>query len=82
MPSLNIRRLDEETHARLRVQAAENGRSMEEEARQILRAGVERGARKWTEKDWRALAERAKARSGGKRSPLNSTDLIREDRDA
>jgi plasmid stability protein len=37
MPTLTIRRLDEKTKARLRMQAAKNGRSMEEEAREILR---------------------------------------------
>ncbi|MBV9733995.1 MAG: plasmid stabilization protein [Verrucomicrobia bacterium] len=40
MPTLTIRRLDEKTKARLRVQAAQNGRSMEEEAREILRASL------------------------------------------
>lgn len=34
--TLTIRRLDEGTKSRLRVRAAENGRSMEEEARVIL----------------------------------------------
>ncbi len=37
MASLTIRQLDEETKARLRLQAARNGRSMEDEARTILR---------------------------------------------
>ena len=37
MASLTIRRLDAETHARLRVQAARHGRSMEAEVRAILR---------------------------------------------
>lgn len=36
MPTLTIRDLDEETHARLRVRAAQHGRSMEAEARAIL----------------------------------------------
>ncbi|MXX86421.1 MAG: plasmid stabilization protein [Acidobacteria bacterium] len=38
MASLSIRNLDETTKKRLRVRAAENGRSMEEEARAILRS--------------------------------------------
>lgn len=38
MASLTIRRLTEETKRRLRIRAAENGRSMEEEAREILNA--------------------------------------------
>ena len=36
MPTLTIRGLDEETHARLRVRAAQHGRSMEAEVRAIL----------------------------------------------
>jgi plasmid stability protein len=38
--SLTIRRLDDPLKARLRVRAAEHGRSMEEEARTILRAAL------------------------------------------
>jgi plasmid stability protein len=38
--SLTIRNLEEDTKERLRVRAAQNGRSMEEEARTILRASV------------------------------------------
>ena len=37
MASLTIRKLDEETKRRLRVRAAEHGRSMEEEVRDILK---------------------------------------------
>jgi plasmid stability protein len=37
MASLTIRGLDVETHARLRVEAARHGRSMEAEVRSILR---------------------------------------------
>ncbi len=37
MPALLIRRLDDDLKRQLRVRAAENGRSMEEEVRQILR---------------------------------------------
>jgi antitoxin FitA len=36
MASITIRRLDDSVKARLRVRAARNGRSMEEEARQVL----------------------------------------------
>jgi len=38
--SITIRKLDERTKARLRVRAARNGRSMEEEARTLLRAAL------------------------------------------
>lgn len=41
MASLTIRNLDEPVKSRLRIQAARNGRSMEEEARAILRAAVQ-----------------------------------------
>jgi len=37
MASLTIRNLDEQTKARLRLRAARHGRSMEEEARTLLR---------------------------------------------
>lgn len=40
MASLLIRDLDEDVKARLRVQAAEHGRSMEAEARAILAAAT------------------------------------------
>ncbi len=40
MASITIRKLDEDVKTRLRVRAAENGRSMEEEARVILREAV------------------------------------------
>jgi plasmid stability protein len=41
MATLTIRNLDERTKAQLRIQAARHGRSMEEEARTILRAAIE-----------------------------------------
>ena len=40
MASLTIRRLDERTKTRLRVRAARHGRSMEEEARTLLKAAL------------------------------------------
>lgn len=40
MASITIRNLDDEVKRRLRVRAAEHGRSMEEEARDILRQVV------------------------------------------
>jgi plasmid stability protein len=40
MASITIRRLDDNVKARLRVQAAKHGRSMEEEAREILKIGL------------------------------------------
>lgn len=40
MASITIRNLDDDIKRRLRVRAAEHGRSMEEEAREILREVV------------------------------------------
>jgi len=40
MATLTIRRVDERTKTRLRVRAAHHGRSMEEEAREILRTAL------------------------------------------
>ncbi len=40
MASITIRKLDEQTKARLRVRAAHRKRSMEDEARHILRAAL------------------------------------------
>lgn len=46
MASITIRGLDPKLKERLRVQAARHGRSMEEEARAILRQGVATPGRK------------------------------------
>ncbi len=40
MASMTIRNIDDQLKARLRVQAALHGRSMEEEARDILRSAL------------------------------------------
>ena len=40
MASITIRRLDDALKSRLRIRAARQGHSMEEEARQILKAGL------------------------------------------
>lgn len=40
MASITVRNLDDDVKRRLRVRAAENGHSMEEEARDILRRAV------------------------------------------
>jgi len=42
MASITIRNLDESLNSRLRVQAAVHGRSMEDEARNILRTALNR----------------------------------------
>ena len=40
MASMTIRNLDDDIKQRLRIQAAEHGHSMEEEAREILRTAL------------------------------------------
>jgi plasmid stability protein len=40
MAAITIRRLDENIKSRLRIRAAHHGRSMEQEAREILRAAL------------------------------------------
>lgn len=40
MASMTIRNIDDQLKARLRVQAAQHGRSMEDEARDILRTAL------------------------------------------
>ena len=45
MANITIRNLDDDIRTRLRVQAASNGHSMEEEVRQILRKAVGRAGR-------------------------------------
>ena len=42
MASLTLRNLDDSVKTRLRVRAAEHGRSMEDEARHILRNALDR----------------------------------------
>jgi plasmid stability protein len=42
MASITIRKLPENTKRRLRIRAARNGRSMEQEARELLESGLSR----------------------------------------
>ena len=65
MASITIRNLDDDVKTRLRMRAAENHRSMEEEARLILRDAV--GRRPSAEN----LAEAIRARI----APLGGVDL-------
>ncbi len=65
MASITIRNLDDTVKRRLRVRAAEHGRSMEEEAREILRQVVGEG------KPAHNLAAAIRARV----APLGGADL-------
>jgi antitoxin FitA len=66
MASITIRRLDDTVKAKLRLRAARHGRSMEEEARAILKAGL--GAK---DSPHRNLAEAIRARI----EPLGGVEL-------
>ena len=44
MASITVRNLDDGLKRRLRIRAAENGRSMEQEARDILKAALDEDA--------------------------------------
>src|SRR3546814_19641064 len=73
MASITIRNLDERLKARLRVQAARHGRSMEEEARALLRSALS------TEpKRAESLAQAIRARF----APLGGVELPEQDREA
>ncbi len=75
MASITVRNLDEGVKKRLRVRAAGNGRSMEEEARIILREAVE------PETGEENLAEAIRARFaplGGVELELPPRDPMRE----
>jgi antitoxin FitA len=64
MATLTIRKVDPEVQKRLRVRAAENGRSMEAELRQIIKdaVGGAAGAEKQEEKSGLSLAEAIRRR--------------------
>jgi plasmid stability protein len=73
MASITIRDLDDRLKQRLRVQAAQHGRSMEEEARDILRTAL--SAR-------RARAESLIASIRSRIEPLGGVDLELAPREA
>jgi plasmid stability protein len=75
MASLTIRRLNEGLKSRLRLRAAHHGRSMEEEAREILKKDLTRQP-----VTVRNLAEAIRSRLaplGGVELPVQKRELIR-----
>ena len=46
MPSITIRNLEADTKRKLKIRAAMNGRSMEQEAREILKSALAQSAKK------------------------------------
>lgn len=73
MSTILIRQLDDATKERLRVRAAQHKRSMEAEAREILRVTLTRPAR-----SRRSLADRIHARFAG----LGGVELPKTPREA
>lgn len=68
MPSITIRNLEQDTKRRLKIRAAMNGRSMEQEAREILKSALARTSKKKAN-----LAERIREIFG----PLGGVELER-----
>lgn len=77
MASILIRQVDESTKARLRVQAAHHGRSMEEEAREILRCALKQEQRE-QEHLVESIRRRVKAAGGGVKLAIPRRRPIRE----
>ena len=76
MATILIRRLDDSVKARLRIRAARHGRSMEAEAREILKAELARPA-DTTKKLFERIHERFAA-LGGFELPKIPREPIRE----
>jgi antitoxin FitA len=75
MAQLMVRNLDDDLVRRLRIRAAEHGRSGEEEHRRILEAAL-----RPCDKAFWAKAAALRAATRGRGGP-DSADLIREERD-
>ena len=76
MASITIRNLDDVLKSRLRIQAAVHGRSMEDEARDILRSAL---SREPTRKDSLVASIRARfAPLGGIELPVVLREPMRE----
>jgi plasmid stability protein len=75
MATLTIRQLDQKTKTRLRVRAAHHGRSMEEEAREILRSALTSSSR--TKGNLAESIRRRFASFGGIELSLPQRDAVR-----
>jgi antitoxin FitA len=76
MASLTIRNLDERLKARLRLRAARHGRSMEDEAREIMRLALAPGDR--LPRNLATSIRRRFAELGGVELEIPSRDAMRE----
>jgi plasmid stability protein len=79
MASITIRKLPEETKRKLKVRAAEHGRSMEQEAREILKGALQRPRREQP-KDLAAAIGRRFAPYGGVKLEIPPREPIPEPR--
>ena len=77
MGQLLVRNVPDEAIAALKRQAAKNGRSMEAEARELLKELASPAPKR----DWLAEADRLRERTKGRGGPP-AWVLIREDRDS
>lgn len=78
MSSLTVRNLDESIKTRLRVRAAQRGRSMEEEVRQILQAAL--GERQAPASDLATRVRRRFAPLGDVQLPVPAREPVPEPR--
>lgn len=76
MASMTIRNIDDQLKTRLRMRAASHGRSMEDEARDILRAALSTEKRPSPNLD--ATIRARMAQSGGVQLDLPPREPIRE----
>ena len=76
MGQLTVRNVDDEVIRKLKIRAAENGRSAEAEHREILKQAL-MPKQDWAE--WRARAKKLRDEIGP--LPGSSTDIIRKYRD-
>ena len=77
MATLTIRQIDDKTKMKLRIRAAHHGCSMEEEAREILRASLNGPAAQPTENLAEAIRKRF-APFGGVELELPKREAMRE----
>lgn len=78
MSSITVRNLDEGVKQALRIRASENGRSMEQEVRELLKAVLLKGKKVDTNAEAPNFAQRVQQRFQG----LNAQDLPLPERQA
>jgi plasmid stability protein len=81
MATLTVRNLDDDVVKRLRIRAAEHGRSAEAEHREILRAALVGGEQNSTRQQAAERLAEFRRRTGG-RGPQAAVDLLEQSREA